>query len=238
MRLLPEGRPDPILAFFGRMNVAHAKARAVGVETYHIYLARNIYCCFETIGLRYQKIGSITAIASALYAEPFRVGNAHLNQFICSGGHPFDPGFAGITSFQSNRWLYNGIAIRRENVDRAIKVIIKELLIDIKNAFNTISRKIMLENLYKHPSLSALFKLSDWAYSSSTPIFFRNDAGDIVTNENLKSMQDANNGRPLPNSNYSEFYSSHNNPYSSYGNQGTNKYEAKAPDMWTKEEKH
>jgi hypothetical protein len=47
------------------------------------------------------------------------------------------------------------------------------LAIDFKNAFNSVSRKAMLETLYSHPRLQYIWRLVDFAYSTPSNLYVR-----------------------------------------------------------------
>jgi len=47
------------------------------------------------------------------------------------------------------------------------------LAIDFRNAFNSVSRKVMLETLYSHPRLQYIWRLVDFAYSAPTNLYVR-----------------------------------------------------------------
>lgn len=52
--------------------------------------------------------------------------------------------------------------------------------IDFANAFNTIPRKHILGQLYKHPELSAMYPLVHWAYSKPSHLMVHDDKGDLA----------------------------------------------------------
>jgi len=52
--------------------------------------------------------------------------------------------------------------------------------IDFANAFNTIPRKHLLDELYKRPEMTSLFSLTHWAYSQPSPLLVRDSKGDIA----------------------------------------------------------
>ena len=52
--------------------------------------------------------------------------------------------------------------------------------IDFANAFNTIPRKFILDELYKRPEMTSLFSLVHWAYSGWSPLLVRNNEGDVA----------------------------------------------------------
>ena len=51
---------------------------------------------------------------------------------------------------------------------------------DGTNAFNSRERSKMLSALFEHESLEPLWRLAHWSYSSDTPLWARDDAGNVV----------------------------------------------------------
>src|SRR6185503_5221345 len=49
--------------------------------------------------------------------------------------------------------------------------------LDFQNGFNSLHRSVMLQNLYSHPSLSILWKLSHWLYHSPSSLVVVDDTG-------------------------------------------------------------
>ena len=52
--------------------------------------------------------------------------------------------------------------------------------IDFANAFNTIPRKHILDELYARPEMTSLFALTYWAYSEPSPLLVRDAKGDVA----------------------------------------------------------
>ena len=69
------------------------------------------------------------------------------------------------------------------------------LAIDFKNAFNTISRKAMLEALYSHPQLQYIWRLVDFAYSTPSDLYVRNVQGLLYPG--ILSAEGVRQGDPL-----------------------------------------
>jgi hypothetical protein len=69
------------------------------------------------------------------------------------------------------------------------------IAIDFKNAFNSVSRHAVLEQLYSHASLQPLYKLVDFAYSQPSPLFVQSN--DRTSKCRLFSQQGVKQGCPL-----------------------------------------
>jgi hypothetical protein len=69
------------------------------------------------------------------------------------------------------------------------------ITIDFKNAFNSVSRHAVFEQLYSHASLQALYKLADFAYSQPSPLFIQSN--DRTLRCRLFSQQGVKQGCPL-----------------------------------------
>ena len=69
------------------------------------------------------------------------------------------------------------------------------LPIDFKNAFNSVSRKTMLETLYSHPGLQYIWRLVDFAYSAPSNLYVR--APDRSLWPGIYSAQGVRQGDPL-----------------------------------------
>lgn len=69
------------------------------------------------------------------------------------------------------------------------------LAIDFKNAFNSISRKAMLETLYSHPQLQYIWRLVHFAYSAPSDLLVRNSDGSLFPG--VFSAQGVRQGDPL-----------------------------------------
>ena len=65
----------------------------------------------------------------------------------------------------------------------------------VKNAFNTISRRIVLESLYAQPTLNTLWRLADFAYSHPSDLLIRNGDGKLYPG--ITSSQGVRQGDPL-----------------------------------------
>ena len=62
--------------------------------------------------------------------------------------------------------------------------------LDFTNAFNTLDRAFMLEQLYQQPKLKALWNITAWGYSSSSTLY-------VMDNTPLQSHNGARQGDPL-----------------------------------------
>ena len=52
--------------------------------------------------------------------------------------------------------------------------------IDFANAFNTIPRKHILQQLYRRPELSGMYPLIFWAYNKPSHLMVHDDKGDVA----------------------------------------------------------
>ena len=52
---------------------------------------------------------------------------------------------------------------------------------DLNNAYNKRERTIMLAKLYSSPELKSIWRLADWAYTTHTPLWLKNQKAEIVT---------------------------------------------------------
>ncbi|MCW3101384.1 MAG: uncharacterized protein JWL77_7002 [Chthonomonadaceae bacterium] len=72
------------------------------------------------------------------------------------------------------------------------------IAVDFKNAFNERKRDQILEALYKEKKLIPLWKLTEWAYSSSSPLWIRsNETGKMIQLPTLMSTSGVKQGDPL-----------------------------------------
>ena len=55
------------------------------------------------------------------------------------------------------------------------------LLVDFKNAFNTMRRDVFLSELFKHPTLQPLWSIAHYAYSAPTPLFVFDQGQHVAT---------------------------------------------------------
>ena len=69
------------------------------------------------------------------------------------------------------------------------------LAVDFKNAFNTISRRTVLESLYAQPTLNTLWRLADFAYSQPSELLIRDGGGNLYPG--ITSSQGVRQGDPL-----------------------------------------
>ena len=63
--------------------------------------------------------------------------------------------------------------------------------LDFTNAFNSLNRSFMLQQLYNEPRLQSLWKITSWGYSSSSALYIINN------NETLLSTNGVRQGDPL-----------------------------------------
>ena len=70
------------------------------------------------------------------------------------------------------------------------------LSIDIKNAFNSIHRSEMMKALFSYPTLSSLFRISHWSYSTPSLLFVRTN-DNVTTIPDLASSRGTRQGCPL-----------------------------------------
>lgn len=71
------------------------------------------------------------------------------------------------------------------------------IAVDFKNAFNERRRDQILESLYKEEKLKPLWKLTEWAYSSPSPLWLRNCEGEMIQPTELQSTSGVKQGDPL-----------------------------------------
>ena len=67
--------------------------------------------------------------------------------------------------------------------------------LDIKSFFNNLDRNTMLSELYSHSSLAQLWRITSWAYSKPTEVFFRSRGGEVI--DSFHSKQGARQGDPM-----------------------------------------
>jgi hypothetical protein len=71
LRLLPERGAEPILAFLGRMGIAHSEPRAVSVRAHHVLFTRDVDRGLEAIRLRNQEFVRIEDSSCRFAYRPF-----------------------------------------------------------------------------------------------------------------------------------------------------------------------
>ena len=67
----------------------------------------------EPVGLGEEQDGRVSAVARALDAQPLRIGDAHLDDFVDRRQRALGPSFAGISGRKVHRGVEDRVARRR-----------------------------------------------------------------------------------------------------------------------------